>query len=146
MLPGEIPAGSHELHDVQATLIAASPSKAKLLLKDDYKKEIVVVGDGKLVWTSIPGQHEYTEVAARSANTPTPEYVYVLRIGTQGISGADPLVDSALRRHLKKEVQRQEKENQVGRPRGQERWQLSNAAHRLRQCRKRPISNADPHT
>lgn len=89
--PGEIPAGSHEAHDVQVTLITASPSKAKLLLKDDYKKEIVVVDDGRVVWTLIPGQHDYTEVAARSANTQTPEYVYVLRIGNQNISGGDLL-------------------------------------------------------
>jgi outer membrane lipoprotein-sorting protein len=84
-------ASSHGSDTVQVTLIAASPLKAKLLLKDDSKKEVVVVGDGRVVWTSIPRQNEYTEVAARSANTETAEDAYVLRVGSQGISGVDLL-------------------------------------------------------
>lgn len=80
---------SHKSADIQITLMASGSSKAKLLLKDG-KKEIVVVGDGKLVWTSMPAQHEYTEVTAMSANTQSP--VQIIRIGNNEISGVDLLM------------------------------------------------------
>ena len=68
--------------------MASSSSKAKLLLKDD-KKEIVIVNDGILVWTLIPAQRAYIEMAARSANIQTP--VYLLQNGSNDISGVDLL-------------------------------------------------------
>lgn len=68
--------------------MVSSLSKAKLLLKDN-RKEIVVVSDGKVVWTLIPAQHAYTEVTARGADTQT--FVYLLRIGSNDISGVDLL-------------------------------------------------------
>jgi outer membrane lipoprotein-sorting protein len=80
--------GSRQSDDIQATLMASGSSKAKLLLKDG-KKEIVVVCDGKVVWTLIPAQHEYTEVSTSSANIGTP--VYNLHVGTNDISGVDLL-------------------------------------------------------
>lgn len=81
-------AGSHQSDDIQATLIASSSSKARLRLKDG-KKEIVVVCDGKVVWTLVPAQHEYTEVSTSSANIGTP--VYNLHVGINDISGVDLL-------------------------------------------------------
>jgi len=79
---------SHKSYDIQVTLMASNSSRAKLLLKDG-KKEIVVVCDGKRAWTLLPAQHEYTEVAAGSANIQAP--VFVLRIGSNDISGTDLL-------------------------------------------------------
>ncbi len=86
--PNVVQAGSHQSDDIQVTLMVSSSSKTKLLLREG-KTEIVVVCDGKLVWTLIPAQHAYTEVTARSANIETP--VYLLRIGSNDISGADLL-------------------------------------------------------
>lgn len=79
---------SHKSDDIQVTLKVSGSSKARLLLKDG-KKEIVVVCDGKVVWTLMPDQHAYTEVTARSANIATP--VYLLQIGSNDISGGDLL-------------------------------------------------------
>lgn len=81
-------AGSHQSDQIQVTLMASSSSKAKLLLKDG-KKEIIVVCDGKIVWTLIPAQHAYTEVSASSSNIGTP--VFNLHFGTNDISGVDLL-------------------------------------------------------
>jgi outer membrane lipoprotein-sorting protein len=80
--------GSQQSANVQVTMIASGSSKAKLLLKDG-KKEIVVVSNGKVVWTLLPAQHEYTELTASSANLQAP--VYILRLGSNDISGADLL-------------------------------------------------------
>jgi outer membrane lipoprotein-sorting protein len=84
---GTLP-GSRMSYDIQATLMYSSSSKAKLLLKDG-KKEIVVVCDGKVVWTLIPAQNEYTEVSANTANIGTP--VYNLHVGINDISGVELL-------------------------------------------------------
>ena len=87
--PNVVHGGSHQSYDIQLTLMASGSSKAKLLLQEG-KKEIVVVWDGKAVWTLIPAQHAYTEVTtARSANMQTP--ARILRIGSNGISGVDLL-------------------------------------------------------
>ncbi len=75
---------SHDSYDIQVTLMASkSKSKAKLLLVSG-KKEIVVVSDGKLVWTLMPAQHTYTEATAITSNTPSPVY---LRMESNDISG-----------------------------------------------------------
>jgi outer membrane lipoprotein-sorting protein len=84
----DISAGTHQSADIQVTMMASSSSKAKLLLKDG-KKEIVVVSDGKVVWTLVPAQHEYTEVTARNANIQAS--VYLLRMGSNDILGSDLL-------------------------------------------------------
>jgi outer membrane lipoprotein-sorting protein len=89
--PNVVHAGSHESYDIQVALMASGSSKAKLLLKEDNKNEIVVVNDGKLVWTLIPGQHAYTEVDAKSSNVPTSAYEYLLRTGDNDISGVNLL-------------------------------------------------------
>lgn len=95
-LEGVVSGGSHESEDILVTLMASSSSKAKLLLKDDNKeilkndkKEIVVVNDGKVIWTLIPAQHAYTQYPARSEETQSA--VYILRIGSENISGVDLL-------------------------------------------------------
>jgi outer membrane lipoprotein-sorting protein len=81
--------GTEMSYDIQVTLMASGSSKAKLLLQEG-KKEIVVVWDGKAVWTLIPAQHTYTKVTtAGSANIQTP--TDVLRIGSNDISGVDLL-------------------------------------------------------
>jgi len=77
-----------EHDDIEVTLMASSSSKAKLLLKDG-KTEIVVVRDGKVLWTLIPAQQEYTEVAARSPNIVA--LADFLRIKNNDISGMDLL-------------------------------------------------------
>jgi outer membrane lipoprotein-sorting protein len=81
--PNEGEAGSHESDEIQLTLMASNSSKAKLLLKHD-KREVVVVSDGKVVWTFIPAQHAYTEVTAIAA---TKAPVYFLQIASNEISG-----------------------------------------------------------
>jgi hypothetical protein len=48
-----------------------------------------------------------------------------------------------LGRHLQEEIQSEEKENNIRRPSGQKRWQLSNSSHRLQQLRQRPVNNSD---
>jgi outer membrane lipoprotein-sorting protein len=53
------------------------------------RKDIVVVADGKVVWTLIPAKHAYTELPARSGDIQMP--VYILRIGNNDISGVDLL-------------------------------------------------------
>jgi Predicted periplasmic protein (DUF2092) len=79
---------SHKSDDIQITLMGLGSSKAKLLLKGG-KKQIVVVDDGKLVWTLMPAQHEYTEATAMSAiQLP----VHIIRIGNNEISGVDLLL------------------------------------------------------
>ena len=82
--PNVVHTGSHESHDIQVTMMVSPSSKMKLLLKEG-KKEIVVVCDGKVVWTFLPAQRTYTEAMASSASVQTP--VYVLRIGNNEISG-----------------------------------------------------------
>jgi len=80
--------GFYTSGDIQVTLMTSSSSKAKLLLKQG-KKTLVVVCDGKLLWTLIPAQHVYTEVvAAESANIQRPVY---LPFGSNDISGMDLL-------------------------------------------------------
>jgi outer membrane lipoprotein-sorting protein len=81
--PNVVVVGSHESEDIQVTLMASSSSRAKLLLKDN-KKEIVVVSDGKVVWTLLPAQHAYTELPG-SPDMQMP--VFILRIGSNDISG-----------------------------------------------------------
>ena len=46
-------------------------------------------------------------------------------------------------RHLQKEINAEETENRVGRPTGQQRRQLPDRSHRLKQRRGRPIHHAD---
>ena len=83
-------AGTHESDNIQVTLMASGSSKAKLLLIHDNKqilkndkKEVVVVADGKFVWTLIPAQHAYTELPARSA--------FIQNLESDDISGANLL-------------------------------------------------------
>jgi outer membrane lipoprotein-sorting protein len=84
----EIYPGSHDSEEIEITMMASNSSKTKLLLKDG-KKEVVVVSDGKVVWTLLPAQDAYTQVAANSANIQTP--VNLLQIGSNDISGVDLL-------------------------------------------------------
>jgi outer membrane lipoprotein-sorting protein len=87
---------SHKSDDIQVTLMVSGSSKARLLLKDG-KKEIVVVCDGKVVWTLMPDQHAYTEVTARSANIATPVYLHsdFCRQGPQTVAEADVRLGAA---------------------------------------------------
>jgi outer membrane lipoprotein-sorting protein len=48
---------SHGTDVIKVSLMASSSSKAKLLLNEG-KKDIVVVSDGKLIWTLLTAQHE----------------------------------------------------------------------------------------
>src|SRR5580704_9447334 len=59
----------------------------------------------------------------------------------RGISNRQP----ASRRHLKEEIQPQEKENNIRRPPRQERRQLPDAPHRSQQLRSQPIENSNRH-
>ena len=77
---------AHMSDDIQVTLMAASSSKAKLLLKDG-KKEVVVVCNGKVVSTLIPAQHMYEESTIVSVQTP----FFLHRSGFTPILGADLL-------------------------------------------------------
>jgi outer membrane lipoprotein-sorting protein len=82
--PNVIYAGSEESDEIQITLMASSSSKAKLLLKDG-KKELAVVSDGKVVWTLLPTEGVYTEVAANNGTIQRP--VDLLQFGGNVISG-----------------------------------------------------------
>src|SRR6266851_3558991 len=46
-------------------------------------------------------------------------------------------------RHFEKEIQAEEKEDDVGRPAGQQRWQLSDTAHGTEELGSQPIDNPD---
>jgi len=67
--------GSQMSYDIQVTLMASSPSKAKLLLRY-LSTKILVVCDGKVVWTSFVAQHTYTEVAAGCMNKQLAAYPF----------------------------------------------------------------------
>jgi outer membrane lipoprotein-sorting protein len=84
----EIVLGAHRSDTIKVTLMVSSSSKAKLHLKDG-NKEMLVVSDGKTVWTLLPTQHAYTEVAAR--NTRMTTSVYPVGIGSDDISGENLL-------------------------------------------------------
>lgn len=73
----------HQSENIQVELAATGSSKAKLQLKDE-KKEIVVISNGKLVWTFIPAQQAYTETTAEDAGAQKPS-------GGKDISGVDLL-------------------------------------------------------
>jgi outer membrane lipoprotein-sorting protein len=97
-LEGVVSGGSYESDDILVTLMASSSSKAKLLLKNDNKeilrnskKEIVVVNDGKVIWTLIPAQHAYSQYPARTEEMQSA--VYVLQLGSENISGVDLLAE-----------------------------------------------------
>jgi outer membrane lipoprotein-sorting protein len=79
------PSNFHRSDNIQVALSASSSSKAKLLLKDE-KKEIVVVSDGKVVWTFIPAQQAYTEVATENTREHKPP-------ASNDVSGVDLLRD-----------------------------------------------------
>lgn len=81
----QIHSNFHQSDNIQVALMASNSSKAKLLLKQE-KKEIVVVSDGKVVWTLLPVQQAYTEVAAQNAKAQNPS-------GGKDISGVDLLRD-----------------------------------------------------
>ena len=79
---------SHESHYFQVTLMVLTSSKAKLVLKEGGK-EVIVVSDGKVVWTWIPAQRAYTEVTPSGLNIPPS--AQPLRIGNNNVSGVDLL-------------------------------------------------------
>jgi outer membrane lipoprotein-sorting protein len=68
---GQIHSNFHQSDNIQVALMASSSSKAKLLLKQG-KKEIVVVSNGKVVWTLLPVQQAYTEMTAQNAKAQNP--------------------------------------------------------------------------
>jgi outer membrane lipoprotein-sorting protein len=82
--------GSHQSHDIKVTLIVSPSSKAKLQLQED-KKEIVVIADGNVVWTSIPAQHVYSEVDSMSSSIQAP--LHILQLENSEISGAVLLLE-----------------------------------------------------
>jgi outer membrane lipoprotein-sorting protein len=93
--PTTVVVGSHESDHIQITLMASGSSKERLLLRHDNeevlggdKKEILVVANGKVVWTLIPAQHAYSKVTASSAGIQRPSYI---EIGSKDISGVDLL-------------------------------------------------------
>lgn len=73
----------HQSENIQVGLVAASSSKATLQLKHE-KKEIIVIRNGKLVWTFIPAQQAYTETTAENTREQEPS-------GSKDISGVDLL-------------------------------------------------------
>ncbi|HLV88875.1 MAG TPA: hypothetical protein VKV39_17950 [Candidatus Sulfotelmatobacter sp.] len=84
--PHVVVTGSHQSYDIQVELMG-SASKAKLLLKEN-NKQIVVISDGKTVWTLIPAQRAYTELPATS---PQGQKLMFMHRGDDEISGVDLL-------------------------------------------------------
>ncbi len=76
----------HDTEFIEVTLITSNSSKAKLILKDG-KKEIVVVSNGKLVWTMLSAQHEYTVTGFNSGYT---------RVVTPGMGSNDITAEGLL--------------------------------------------------